>query len=78
MALKKKALENTVEKRGNAGNQHFSPFPTVLSKREIIILVTFDLSSANAFILVRSTILLFGKGLNKTLQSYEKKLELKT
>ena len=47
MTLKKKALENTV---GN-GENAFSPFPTVfstLSKREIIILTTFNLS-ADAF-----------------------------
>ena len=45
----------------------FSPFPTVfsaLSKREIVTLATFDLSSANALNLVMSKILSFVKGLN--------------
>ena len=43
----------------------FSPFTQVfstLSKGEIIILATFNLSSANAFSLVSSKSLLFGKG----------------
>ena len=38
----------------------------LLSKREIVILVTFNLLSANAFSLVISRILLFGKGLYVT------------
>ena len=53
-----------MEKRENAGNQHFSLFPivfSILSKREIIILAQFNLSSANAFNLVTSTILSSGK-----------------
>ena len=44
----------------------FSPFPTMfstLSRREIIILATFDLSSAHALNLVNSKILSFGKDL---------------
>ena len=64
MTLKKKALENTVGKGENAGNQHFLLFPQcflLLSKREIIILAMFHLSSANAFTLVTSTILSFGR-----------------
>ena len=36
---------------------------SILSRREIIILATFNLSSANAFNLVTSAILSFGKGL---------------
>ena len=43
----------------------FSPFPIVfsaLSKRKIVILATFNLSSANAFNLVMSKNLSFGKG----------------
>ena len=58
--LRKKTLENIVGKEENAGNQHFLPFPTVfstLSKREIIIFATLNLSSANAFNLVTSKIL---------------------
>ena len=65
--LKKRALENTVGKRENAGNPVFPPFPTVFStppNRKIIILATFNLSSANAFYLVLSKTLLFEKGLN--------------
>ena len=48
------------------GNQHFLLFPTVfsaLSKRKIVILATFNLFSANAFNLVTSKNLPFGKGL---------------
>ena len=51
--LKKKGLENTVRNGGNA------PFPTILftlSRREIIILPTIKLLSANAFNLVMSEI----------------------
>ena len=43
----------------------FSPFPMMfspLSKREISILATLNLSSASAFSLVAGEILLFGKG----------------
>ena len=67
MALKKKALENTVGKGENAGKPAFSPFPMVfytLPKREIVILATYSLSSANAFNLVSSKISSFGKGWN--------------
>ena len=47
MTLKKKALENTVGNGENAGNQHvlLTVFSS-LSKREIIFLATFNLSSA--------------------------------
>ena len=31
MTLKKKPVENNVEKGENAGTQHFSPFPTMFS-----------------------------------------------
>ena len=44
-----------------------SPFATVfstLSRRKVIILEMYNLSSANAFNLVTFKILLFGKGLN--------------
>ena len=58
------ALENNVGKGENAGNQHLLLFRhCTLSKREILILATFNLSSANAFNLVTSKILSFGKGL---------------
>ena len=46
--------------------KHFSPSPTVfstLSKREIIILATFNLSSASALNFAMSKILSFGKEL---------------
>ena len=66
MTLEKRALENNEGKGENAANQHFLLFPPVfptMSKREIIILATFNLSSANAFNLVMSKNLLFGKEL---------------
>ena len=64
MTLKKKALEKIVGKGENAGNQHFLFFPimfSTLSEEEIIISATFILSSAFAFNLHQSKILLFGK-----------------
>ena len=64
MTLKKKALENTVGNGENAGNQHvlLTVFSS-LSKREIIFLATFNLSSAHAFNFVMSKILSCGKEL---------------
>ena len=64
MTLKKKALENTVVRGENAGNQHFLPLPVFpsLSKRNIVISATFNLSSGNTFNLVMSKNLSFGKG----------------
>ena len=59
--LKKKASENTVEKGENAGDLFPQCFLD-LSKTEIVILAKFNLLSANAFNLVTSKILLFGKG----------------
>ena len=58
-------LENTVGKGENANNQHFLLFPvfSTLSRREIITLAMFNLTSANAFNLVTSKLLSFGKGL---------------
>ena len=64
--LKKKALESTVGKEDDAGKQHFLLFPQcfpTLSQSEIVILAMFNLSSANAFNLVMSKNLFFGKGL---------------
>ena len=67
-SLKKKALENTVGKREHTyWFPAFSHFPTefsAVSKSEITILATFNFSSANAFNLVISKILLFGNRLN--------------
>ena len=65
MTLKKKALENTVGMEENAGNQHFPLFPvfSTLSQGEIITLVMDNLLSANAFHLVISKNLSFGKRL---------------
>ena len=60
MSRKKKAFENTVEKVENAGNQHFLLLPQCFSlykKREITILTTLNLLSANAFNLIQSKIL---------------------
>ena len=75
--LVKMPFENIVGKGENAGNQHFLLFPQrflpffdtnliQLSKTEIIILATLNLSSAkfHAFSLVEAKILSFGKGLN--------------
>ena len=65
MTLKKKALENTVKKEENAG---FSSFPTVfstLSHREVVIFATFNLSSANAFNLVKTKKFVVWKRINK-------------
>ena len=61
-----KPFENIVGKGENAGNQHFllfSQYFLLLSKSEIIILTTFDLSSAKAFNLDQAEILSFGKEL---------------
>ena len=66
MALRKIPFENIVGKGENDGNQHFLIFPTVsctLSKKEIINLETFNLSSVNAFSFVKAKILSFGKEL---------------
>ena len=66
MTLKKKVLENIVGKGGNAGKQHFLLFPTMFStypKTNYNFLVTFMLSSTNAFKLYWSKVLLFGKEL---------------
>ena len=55
MTLREKPLENIVGKEENAGNQHFSSFPTMfsnLSETEIIIRVTFILLLAQAVNLV--------------------------
>ena len=65
--LGKKPFENIVGKE-KLLVQAISPFPTMfstLSKTEIIIFVTFNLLSANAFSLVLSKILLAGNGLRK-------------
>ena len=62
----RKPFENIVGKGENTGNQHFLIFSTMfstLSKREIGILATLNLSSANAFNLVRAIFFSFGKDL---------------
>ena len=63
--LKKRAFENIVGKGENAGHQHFLLFSCFLqlSKTKIIIQAKLDLSSANAFNLVKAKILPFGKGI---------------
>ena len=63
MTVKKRAFENTVRKGENAGKPAFSPFPTVfstLSKREIVTLTIFHISSPN---LVTPKVLSFVKEL---------------
>ena len=70
MTLKKKPNESIVGKGGkgeNAGNQHFSPFPTMFyycPKKNFCFLVTLILSSANAFNLDKSKFLSCGKELS--------------
>ena len=69
ITLMKKALENTVGKGENAGNQHFLLFLLcfLLNQREkLSFLATFNLLYASAFNLVTSKILLFGKELIMT------------
>ena len=71
--LSKNPFQNIAGKGENAGDQHFlffrncfQPYPSnhsSLSKYTIIILANFILSSANAFNLDQSRILLFGKEL---------------
>ena len=58
-SLRQGPFENIVEKGENAYNQNsvfFSAMFSTLSKRKNIILITFYLSSANAFSLDKSTI----------------------
>ena len=61
-----KSLMETLWEKEKFLVQAMSPFPTMsstLSKREIIIFVTFNFLSANAFNLVWSKILLSGYGI---------------
>ena len=63
MTLKKKALENTLGKGENAGNNHFLLFPQcflLYHKEKSSFQQHLIMSSANAFNLVMSKILLFG------------------
>ena len=74
MTLKKMPFEKIVGKGENAGNQHFLLFPqcfTTQSVRKIIFSAAFILSSANAFNLDQSKILLFGKELSYRRVAYE-------
>ena len=70
----KRALENTVgKKRENTVNQYFPPFSTMfpsLSKTEIIIITTCDLSSAK-LMLRKAEILSFDNGLK-----FEKRMQI--
>ena len=62
-----KSLLKTLRVKEKLLVQAISPFPTIfstLSNIEIIIFVTFDSSSANAFSLVWSKIFSCGNGLN--------------
>ena len=61
------ASRKTLQEKEKLLVQAISPFPTmfsILPKTEIIIFVTFNLSSANAFNSVCSKILSCGNGLN--------------
>ena len=66
--LRKKPLENIVGRGENAGNYHFLLFPqsSYPSQTNFKFLVSFILSSANAFNLNKSIILLFGNELTST------------
>ena len=58
------------------GNQHFLLFPhffSTLSKREIIILATFNMKSVNSLNLVKSRIWSFFKGLSLEFEALEEK-----
>ena len=61
--LKTQSYENTEGKGENAGNQHFLLVPLCF----LVILETFNLSSADAFNLVTSKILSLGKEFNRYL-----------
>ena len=64
--LKIKLFEDNVEKGENASNQQISPFPTIfltISETNVNFLVTFILSSANAFNLDQPKNYSFGKEL---------------
>ena len=66
LTLSKKPFENIVGKGENDGNQHFLLFPTMFSSQsvtQIIIWITFEMLSANAFKLDWYQIFLFGKEL---------------
>ena len=68
----KRSLLKTLWEKEKLLVQAISPFHTLystLSKTEIIIFVTFNLSSANAFNLDQSKILSIGKGLSPFCQS---------
>ena len=66
--MKKKHFENIVGKGENADNQHFRLFPQCFLPipERFCFYVKFILSSANAFNLDKSKILLFGKKLTHT------------
>ena len=64
--LRKRPFKNIVGKGENAGNQHFVLFPKIFSSHPKInfnFSIAFNLSSAIAFNLDLSKILLFGKEL---------------
>ena len=63
---KEEGLDNIVGKRENADNHHFVLFLVFSTqlKRKIVIVSTLNLSSANAFSLVTSKMLPFGRALN--------------
>ena len=66
MTLRKKPFENSEGKRENAGNQHFLLSPQCfqpIPPKNSVFLVTFILSSVNAFNLDQSQNVLSGKEL---------------
>ena len=69
--VRKKGFGKHCRKRRKCGNQHFLLFPQCFvhyQKRKIIILATFNLTSANGFSFVHSKILLFGRELEPALK----------
>ena len=66
----RKLFENIVGKGENAGNPHFlhATMFSILPNTEIIILAAFDMSSANAFNLDQTKILLFSKEIKSLLE----------
>ena len=69
----KRSLLKTLWEKEELLVQAISPFPTMfstLSKTEVIIFVTFNLSSANTSYLVRSKILSCGKGFSIHLDNF--------
>ena len=78
---KEEAFGKHCGKRRKCWKPAFSPFPTVFSTLEqskIIILTMFNLSSANAFTMVTSKSLSFGKGLIRVVKTWNHVVKMVT